>query len=206
MKAGIRTMSDPQMPGRFPEPCLAMHIRRAPALAAALTLFTLPVTDAAQAGTFDELRFGVNRSVERFDNEENGVFLTGVALFDPLGHGNASGLERLLVPRLHVGADISTAGETNQFYAGFSWTADLTDIVFVEAGLGGTLHDGKLDEDGTPGPKLGSRVLFHEYAAIGVNLDRNWRILGQIEHSSNANFADPNDGLSRAGVLIGYKF
>ena len=76
----------------------------------------------------------------------------------------------------------------------------------MEAGIGGSLNDGKLEEDGMPGPKLGSALLFHEYAALGLNLDRNWRVIANIEHSSNANLADPNDGLSRAGVLVGYKF
>lgn len=155
---------------------------------------------------FDELRFGASASIERADNREEGVFLRGMVLFDPLGQASSDGWRRAMTPRFHIGADLPTAGATSQIYAGFSWTLDLTEIVFVEAGFGGALHDGKLSEDGTPGPKLGSAVLFHEYAAIGVNLAPNWRIIADIAHSSNANLADPNDGLSRAGLLIGYKF
>ncbi len=155
---------------------------------------------------FDELRFGGVKSFEREGNREDGIFVTGMALFDPFGRDAAEGWQRTALPRVHVGADLSTAGETNQLYAGFTWTVDVSDLFFVEAGIGGSLNDGKLEEDGMPGPKLGSALLFHEYAALGLNLDRNWRVIANIEHSSNANLADPNDGLSRAGVLVGYKF
>ncbi len=174
----------------------------------AICLGTVLATGGASAAgpIFDEVRFGAVRSIELHDNEEDGAFVTGMVLLDPFGRGEASGWQSIALPRIHVGGDISTAGETNQIYTGLSWTADLGDVFFLEAGIGGTLHDGKLDEDGTPGPKLGSRALFHEYAALGVNIDANWRIMAEVEHSSNANFADPNDGLSRAGVLIGYKF
>ena len=33
---------------------------------------------------------------------------------------------------------------------------------------------------------LGCHVLFHESATIGFNVTENWRVMGSIEHSSNA--------------------
>ena len=159
------------------------------------------------APLFDELRFGAVGSIEKNGNREEGAFVSGIVFFDPFGHDEASGWEKLARPRVHVGGDISTAGEANQLYAGFSWTYDITDWLFLEGGFGGTIHDGKLDEDPNPGPKLGSAVLFHEYAAVGFKLDANWRLVANIEHSSHAGLADgPNSGLSRAGVMSGYKF
>nr|CAD6414546.1 acyloxyacyl hydrolase [Rhizobium sp. Q54] len=153
---------------------------------------------------FNEARFGSLVSIE----DEDGAFVTGLVLFDPWGHEQAQGWDKLLRPRLHVGATISTADEANQVYAGFSWTANVTDRFFLELGFGGTLHDGDLDpSDGGDSPKLGCRALFHEYAAAGYNVTESWSIIAQIEHSSHAELCDgPNNGLSRAGILVGYKF
>lgn len=156
------------------------------------------------SGIFDEARFGTLVSIE----DEHGTFATGLVLFDPWGHEQAQGLGKLIRPRVHIGASLSTAGEANQVYAGFSWTANVTDRFFLELGFGGTLHDGDLDEsDGGDSPKLGCRALFHEYAAAGYNLTERWSIITQIEHSSHAELCNgSNNGLSRAGILVSYKF
>lgn len=158
---------------------------------------------------FDEARFGVLTSVDSSDlNGEDGAFVTGMLLFDPWGHMDAAGWDRLLRPRIHVGASIATEGEANQVYAGFSWTANVTDRFFLELGFGGTLHDGDLDiGDGGDGPKLGCRALFHEYVAAGFNVTDRWSVIAHLEHSSHADLCDgPNNGLSRGGVMVGYKF
>ncbi|MGE7369394.1 acyloxyacyl hydrolase [Neorhizobium sp. NPDC001467] len=163
---------------------------------------------AAPKPIFDEVRFGaLVASDKTTNNDERGAFVTGMVFFDPWNHDEAQGFEKLVRPRVHVGADVATAGEASQIYAGFSWTANVTDFLFLEAGFGGSLNNGDLDYDGTRGPKLGCHTLFHEYAAVGVNLDPKWRIVGQIEHSSHANLCgEPNNGLTRAGVMVGYKF
>ncbi len=166
------------------------------------------VQAAGAAEIFDELRFG---GLASFDSgsREQGMFIQGMVLFDPWDRESMSGWQRTLTPRIHVGGDIATANEADQIYAGFSWTTDINDLFFVEAGFGGSLNNGRLDwpdvDDGTP--VVGSHLLFHEYAALGINIDKNWRVIAQIEHSSHAELADgANQGLSRAGVLIGYKF
>jgi hypothetical protein len=163
-----------------------------------------------QPGTiFDEVRFGVLTSADNSEvNEEDGQFITGMFFFDPWGHREAQGFERLLRPRIHVGGTVATEDEANQVYAGLSWTADLTDRFFLELGFGGTVHDGDLGfNDGGDGPKLGCRTLFHEYVAAGLNVTERWSVIAHIEHSSHANLCDgPNNGLSRAGVMVGYKF
>lgn len=158
---------------------------------------------------FNEARFGVLTSVDSSDlNGEDGAFVTGMLLFDPWSHMEAAGWDRLLRPRIHVGGTIATEGEANQVYAGFSWTANVTDRFFLELGFGGTLHDGDLDiDDGGEGPKLGCRALFHEYVAAGFNVTDRWSVVAHLEHSSHANLCDgPNNGLSRGGVMVGYKF
>ena len=158
---------------------------------------------------FDEARFGVLASVDDADTyEEDGYFITGMLLFDPWGHMQAEGFDRLLRPRIHLGGTVATEGEANQVYAGFSWTTNVTDRFFLEMGFGGTLHDGDLDRnDGGDGPKLGCRALFHEYVAAGVNVTEKWSVMAHLEHSSHANLCDgPNNGFSRGGVMVGYKF
>ncbi|MGK9050857.1 acyloxyacyl hydrolase [Neorhizobium sp. CSC1952] len=178
-------------------------------LSSALTaaLFSATFNSAtAQEPIFDEARFGVLASIDD-GHHEDGVFATGMLFFDPWSHDEAQGIDKLLRPRIHVGGSLSTADETSQVYAGLSWTADLTDRLFLEVGVGGAIHDGDLDDDGGSGPALGCRLLFHEYAAAGFKLTDNWRIAAQVEHSSHAELCDgPNDGLSHAGVMLGYKF
>jgi len=164
---------------------------------------------SAQERLLDEVRIGSLVAVDKTEtNDERGAFISGMVFFDPWGHNEAQGWEKLIKPRIHVGGNVATADEANQIYAGFSWTANLTDRFFLEGGFGGTLHDGDLVADGTDGPKLGCSLLFHEYAAAGFNLNEQWRVVAHIEHSSHADLCKnrPNNGLSRAGVMIGYKF
>ncbi len=114
--------------------------------------------------------------------------------------------QQLLRPRVHLGTSIGTAGEATQFFTGFTWTVDLNEKLFAEAGFGGVIHTGDLDSN-DDGPDLGCRVLFHEYAGAGYRFTPHWNVMAQIAHSSHANLCDgPNDGMTRAGIQIGYKF
>ncbi|MBB2794631.1 UNVERIFIED_ORG: hypothetical protein GGD58_003513 [Rhizobium pisi] len=166
------------------------------------------MTGSASAGEqiFDELRFGVSASVQSGHSRENGVFPEVTALFDPFGYDETVGWQQLLRPRVHLGTSIGTAGEATQFFTGFTWTVDFNEKLFAEAGFGGVIHTGDLD-DNDDGPELGCRVLFHEYAGAGYRFTPHWNVMAQIAHSSHANLCDgPNDGMTRAGIQIGYKF
>jgi lipid A 3-O-deacylase len=180
-------------------------------VAAALTLSSALIGSQAGAaeGVFDELRFGATTSIGNGSNQEDGVFPSATLFFDPLGAGSASGLvEKILRPRIHAGASVATSSSgVNEIYAGLSWNADITERVFIELGAGGTVHDGDLNDDGSDGPKLGCRLLFREYAAAGYRFDDHWNLSATVEHASNANLCDgPNDGLTRAGLMLGYTF
>lgn len=168
-------------------------------------------TTSAHAGDpiFDEVRFGATLPVAGGTHKESGAFPSFTVLFDPLGAGNASTLtEKILRPRIHAGTSIATSSNgVNQIYGGFSWDADVTERFFVELGVGATVHDGELDGNDSDGPRLGCRVLFREYAAAGYRFDANWNVSATIEHNSHANLCDgPNGGLTRAGLMLGYKF
>lgn len=156
---------------------------------------------------FDELRFGVSASIQSGRIHETGVFPSATLFFDPLDNDHAQGFVRsFLSPRFNVGTIVSSAGQTSQLFGGVDWQINVTPDFFFDAGFGGALNNGHLQVDGTSGPKLGSHLLFHESLAAGVNLDKNWRAMATVEHFSNANLAPPNDGLSYAGLSIGYKF
>ena len=172
----------------------------------AMGFFAMANSASAGEQIFDELRFGASASIQSGHSRENGVFPEITALFDPFGYDETVGWQRLLHPRVHVGTSIGTSGEATQFFTGFTWTVDFNEKLFAEAGFGGVIHTGDLDED-DDGPDLGCRVLFHEYVGAGYRFTRNWNVMAQIAHSSHANLCDgPNDGMTRAGLQVGYKF
>jgi lipid A 3-O-deacylase len=163
---------------------------------------------AADDGVFDELRFGTSASIGSGDGKENGLVPSLTVFFDPFAETQAQGWrEIILEPRIYLGASIGSGDTASQVYSGVSFDVDVTEKFFLELGVGGTVHDGALENDGSSGPKLGCRVLFREYAAAGYRFDENWQVLATVDHSSHANLCDgPNDGLTHAGLAIGYKF
>lgn len=162
----------------------------------------------AADAVFDELRFGTSASINGSGTHESGIFPSATIFFDPLSSGAAvTWQQSVLEPRIYLGASVGTGDGVDQVYGGLAWTANVTDKLFVELGLGGTVHNGDLNDDGTKGPKLGCRFLFREQLAVGYRITGNWQILATADHSSNANLCDgSNDGFSHAGLAIGYKF
>lgn len=53
---------------------------------------------------------------------------------------------------------------------------------------------------------LGSRVLFHIPAEIGVHLDAHNDLSVYFEHTSNAYTQEYNEGMDRIGLRYGYRF
>jgi hypothetical protein len=49
-------------------------------------------------------------------------------------------------------------------------------------------------------------VLFRESAGIGAKLGRHWTVLAGLDHSSNNEWCDDNNGLTHVGGMIGYRF
>lgn len=168
----------------------------------------LDATPASTPKIFDELRFGASGSVQGGGSHEKGVFPDVEVLFNPFGYNPAGDWkEQLSHPRIHLGASIGTAGSADQLYSGLSWTMTHRSGFFTEAGFGGVVHNGNLRDWTQEGPQLGCHLLFHEYAGAGYNFDNHWSLMAQIAHSSHANLCDgPNGGMTRAGLLVGYKF
>jgi hypothetical protein len=173
-------------------------------LALALAGATSPEASAGDRSFLSELRLGLfDQSVDGA-NSETGVAINAEILFDrlPFTSGHAA-LDRFLTPRPHIGASVNTGGDTSLAYAGVSWTIPLhDDWLFAELSFGGAIHDGPLDEAGVA--SYGCGWGFREALSLGWNVTQTWRILGTIEHMSNADFCDRNRGLTNAGVRLGY--
>lgn len=185
-----------------------MTATRAAGMAAAMALLATGAMaqDAVSPPFIDEIRFGASGSIQVDDIYEPGPFPWVTLYFDPLERDNASNFgEQLLRPRLNVGAMVSTTGEASQLLAGATWTFDLNESLFIEVGLGGALTNASLDGS-APGPQVGCPLLFHESIAAGVRIDQHWSLVATVEHSSNANLCDENDGLTYAGLGLGYRF
>ena len=167
--------------------------------------------DFDRGGIFDEVRLGGSAHLRggNVPEEEDGAFVHGEVLFDPLwGQFENPLVNALLRPRPHLGGTVSTDDGTNQVYGGFTWNLPLGSVLFLEASFGGTIHDGELHRPvGTTELNLGCRVLFRESAGIGLNLGRHWRVLGFVDHSSHAGLCDDyNAGITHGGGAIGYRF
>jgi len=142
---------------------------------------------------------------KRITRHEDGVFLNGEVIFgNPMTPFDNRIVDFLLRPRPHLGTTIATSGGTSQVYAGLTWDLYLTDWLFVEGTFGGTVHNGDTSRTAN-GPRLGCSALFRESAGIGVTF-RNVVVMGVIDHSSHAGLCGVNDGLTHAGVKVGYRF
>lgn len=159
------------------------------------------------APLIDEFRLGVLSS--DLARNEKGVDLNAEVLFRrPNYYFDNQVLTFLFNPRLHIGASLNTAGETNQAYAGATWDLRLTDRLFIEGSFGGVVHDGKLKPSAVPGAvrPLGCRVMFRESASAGIEMTENLRLMVTLDHISNASLCKYNAGLTTLGARIGYKF
>jgi lipid A 3-O-deacylase len=109
-------------------------------------------------------------------------------------------------PRPHVGTSINTRGGTNQFYAGVTWHVDFLSCLWVEVNFGGETHNAKLKHRSKKHKALGSRLLFREGIALGVQFATHHSVSVLLDHASNARLAKPNPGLTGFGIRYGYLF
>jgi lipid A 3-O-deacylase len=118
-------------------------------------------------------------------------------------------------PRPHFGADINAYGKTSSYYAGLTWggvfykpgwSPDRDDGFFAFLAVGGAVNDGKISTTDPHRKSLGSHELFREGLDIGYSLNAMVSVSGFIDHISNANLANRNEGLTNAGARIGLKF
>lgn len=134
-------------------------------------------------------------------HKERGADINGELLFPSPG-----ALDVIGAPRPHLGASINTLGQTSQVYAGLTWGWDLPAGFFIEASLGGAIHNGHLDKDDPARKALGSVALFRESISLGWRITMTDNISVMIDHVSNANLASHNAGLDTVGLRWGHRF
>ena len=105
-----------------------------------------------------------------------------------------------------LGASINTNGDTSHAYLDARWEIDCASNIFFGIGVGAAIHDGETGPPAQDAKWLGSRVLFHIPAEIGIHLDANNDLSVYFEHTSNASTMTYNEGLDRIGVRYGYRF
>lgn len=105
-----------------------------------------------------------------------------------------------------IGGSINTDGQTSMGYIDARWTYEWQSGLFLGLGLGGAVHDGKLDLSDPNRKALGSRVLFHIPLEFGYRFDEHNSISAYFEHTSNAYTQHYNEGMDRLGVRYGYRF
>jgi len=116
-------------------------------------------------------------------------------------------------PRPHFGADINSDGKTSNYYAGLTWGGTFYephwsrgDGFFALLSVGGSVNDGKISTTDPTRKSLGSHVLFKEGLDLGYKLNDVVSIAAYIDHISNANLANRNEGITNVGARVGYKF
>jgi hypothetical protein len=110
------------------------------------------------------------------------------------------------VIRPNLGLSVNNQGGTSKLYAGAVWEFQFRNGFFFNTGTGLAVHNGQLESDDANQKQLGSRVLFRVPIEFGVSLGGGHRISIMFDHISNADLADPNEGLDTLGLRYGFQF
>jgi lipid A 3-O-deacylase len=166
-----------------------------------------PRAPFADLPIINEFRFGVlGADLEEGGGSDDTVALNAELLTAPLGYStNETILDVLLHPRLHFGANINLDRDgVNQVYAGLTWDFHLTDSLFLETSFGGAVHDG--ETAGNDPDSYGCTLNFRESVSLGIALSENLSLMVSVDHMSNGGLCDQNQGLTNAGVRLGYRW
>lgn len=117
-------------------------------------------------------------------------------------------LRSIGAPRPYVGGDIAVSDDPlHVFYFGLSWDFYVTERMYLGLAGGGSLNSNanKTDDNGNT-KHLGSTILFHLQASLGIDIT-SW-LTAQIfyNHYSNASLRDRNAGLDSMGARLGMRF
>ena len=77
---------------------------------------------------------------------------------------------------------------------------------FYGLGIGVAVANGSMGPAALDRKALGSQILFHPSAEIGINLDTHSNISLYLEHMSNGNTRTYNEAIDDLGVRYGFKF
>lgn len=171
-------------------------------LAIAVALFGAG-TASASDGIVSEVRAGVlAHDLGIFGNaKEGGASVNAEVYFKDL-----KWIDGKWQFRPSVGVTVNTQGDTSFAYANLNVSHPISEAVFVEAGAGVAVHNGEKRSSDPETKELGSQVLFHLSASVGVELSERVTLSAYVDHISNGNLAHPNEGLETVGIRLGVKF
>ncbi|MGA7329738.1 MAG: acyloxyacyl hydrolase [Rhodomicrobium sp.] len=109
-------------------------------------------------------------------------------------------------PRPDLGFKLNTSGDTDQIYAGLTWTYSFMDSLFCDFSFGPSVHNGNLNKSDPNLKALGSPVLFREALSVGWRFDPVNSMSVILDHISNAGLARYNGGMEDIGIRYGYHF
>jgi lipid A 3-O-deacylase len=115
-------------------------------------------------------------------------------------------LDIIWAPRPHLGLSVNSDGDTSQAYFGLTWEWTFWGNWFAGFSFGGSVHDGETTTDDLTRKELGCHLLFRESVEGGYRFNNRHSISLFLDHISNANICDANEGLENWGVRYGYTF
>lgn len=165
------------------------------------------------AGVVDELRFGlhahdVHHAALPFLVQEWRLNQVEDVSFDILFTSpDLDAFRWVGSPRPEIGATVNLDGQDSLIHANLTWQLPVFDTPFyLEAGLGGAVHNGALT-GAAPGRKnFGCTLNFYERWGVGAHIGENATATLTYEHTSNNGWCQQNDGLSNVGLRLGWKF
>lgn len=110
----------------------------------------------------------------------------------------------LLRPRPHIGFTIHADEGVHQAYVGVTWDVMLTERLFIETSFGAAVHDGPTNAINPDA--YGCVLNFRESASLGLAFTERLHLLITVDHMSNAGLCEGNQGLTNAGVRLGYRW
>jgi lipid A 3-O-deacylase len=154
-------------------------------------------------GILSEIRVGVLAHDQGpfSSNEEGGIDGNFELLFV-----SPSFLDVIWAPRPHIGFSVNSDGDTSQVYAGLSWEWSFWGHWFAGFSLGGSVHDGETETDRVDRKELGCHLLFRESVEVGYRFGGRHAVSAFLDHISNANICDKNEGIDTFGLRYGYAF
>ena len=169
--------------------------------------------------TYSEFKFGVwDHDVHFLGGKEDGADINPeVILSSPVPDDMVADapwwLHWLLQPRPTGGVAINTAGDTDQYYIGGTWSWFLARNLVnpddgIEAGIffGPGFNDGEIRSSTDNRKSLGSHVLFREALDLGYQINVTWEVSAYLDHISNGGLAKENQSINDVGIRLGYRF
>lgn len=186
-----------------------------PAKRAVVSAAAAPASGPPRAATgkgsgLSEVRVGVLKHAVAFGHtaKEGGIDGNVEALFV-----SPDWLAWAWSPRPHLGFT-GNASKTNTdfLYAGLTWEWMFRDRLFIDLGLGISVHDGMLDNSMIEGKarfdrrEFGCRALFREYLELGYRfLERHSLSLMWAHYSHGSLCNEENEGIDIAGLRYGLR-